>query len=306
LSSKLIQQTPGRPTLSRTIANRVGRMVAPVQFRGKGSLTNWMGNIARQFTDEAECKPVKGASVTISLEERIGRLMWAGCYETELVTLLTKVLSPGMTFVDVGAQVGYFSIIAASMVTENGAVHSFEPDPESFSRLVENSYAYPWIRTYNTVVSNSMDDIPFYRSPKAGESGWGAIFDQDGVRAKITARSCTLDSWRSAQGIEKVDFLKIDVEGAECRVLEGAQDTIAKTRPLMWVEANEVCLSRDAKSVSILLQRLRASGYAVQAVWENRTHSFENVIAVPRERADVLDRVRRARLSMRALAPSAQ
>jgi FkbM family methyltransferase len=265
-----------------------------------------MGGIARQFSSEAECNPIKGASVTISLDQRIGRLMWTGCYETELVSLLREVLSPGMRFVDVGAQVGYFSIIAAALVTEAGTVHAFEPDPESFARLVANSQTYPWVRTHNSVVSNSTGEIPFYRSPKAEESGWGAIFDQDGERATVTAHASTLDSWKSVEAIETIDFIKIDVEGAECRVLEGAQDTIAKTRPLMWVEANEVCLSRDGKSISFLLQLLNASGYAVQAVWDRRAGSFENVIAIPRERTDLFDRLRRANLNLRPIPPSAQ
>jgi FkbM family methyltransferase len=276
--------------------------MAPVRFRGKERLTNTVGSIASRFTSEADCNPVRGARVTVPLSERIGRLMWTGCYETELVSLLKEVLCPGMICVDVGAQIGYFSVISAALVAEAGAVHSFEPDPDSFSRLVRNSYPYPWIKTYNCVVSNSGDEVPFYRSPMPGESGWGAIFNADGERARVSVLSCTLDSWMSDEKIEKIDFLKIDVEGAECRVLEGAQAAVTKTRPIMWVEANEVCLSRDGKSVALVVQLLKEWDYLVQAVYDRRIDSFENVVAVPKERADLLDRVRRANMKLRALA----
>jgi FkbM family methyltransferase len=278
--------------------------MASVGFRGKHRLTNAVGSMASRFTPEADCNPVQGACVTVALSERIGRLMWTGCYEPELVSLLIEMLDPAMVFVDVGAQVGYFSIVAAALVGEHGAVHAFEPDPDSFPRLVRNSRAYPWVKTHNCAVTNSAGEIPFYRSPVAGESGWGAIFNADGERPRISAQACTLDGWMSAERIGKIDFLKIDVEGAECRVLEGAQSTIAKTRPIMWIEANAACLSRDGKSVSLIVQVLEGWAYAVQAVYDRRGTSFENVVAAPKERKDLLDRVQRSNLNLRPLSRS--
>ena len=275
--------------------------MAPLQFRGKERLANWMGGVARRFTPEADCHPVPRARVIVSLEERVGRLMWAGCYERELVALLAQVLDPDMTFVDIGAQIGYFSVVAAALVGKRGAVHSFEPDPDCFSRLVRNASAYPWVTAHNSAVADRDGEIPFYRTPKQDESGWGAIFNEDGERAQISARVCTLDKWTSAAEIGRIDFLKIDVEGAECRILDGAKAAIAKTRPMMWVEANEVCLSRDAKSVSLLVERLNAWNYVTQGVCERRSNSFENIVAIPRERRDLLERIARVNLRFRAV-----
>jgi FkbM family methyltransferase len=301
---KAVLNSPNKFSFSRNLVNRVGEIMASVRFLGKHRLTNAVGSMASRFTSEADCNPVKGACVTVALSERIGRLMWTGCYEPELVLLLTEVLDPAMVFVDVGAQVGYFSIVAAALVGEHGAVHAFEPDPGSFRRLIRNSRAYSWVKTHNCVVTNSVGEIPFYRSPVPGESGWGAIFNADAERPRISAQACTLDGWMSDERIEKIDFLKVDVEGAECRVLEGAQAAIAKTRPIMWVEANAVCLSRDGKSVSLLVRVLEGWGYAVRAVYDRRGSSFENVVAVPKERKDLLDRVQQANLNLRPLPPS--
>jgi FkbM family methyltransferase len=212
------------------------------------------------------------------------------------------MLDPGMTFVDVGAHIGYFSIIAAALVGEKGAVHSFEPDPDCFSRLVLNSAIYPWVKTHNSAVADRDGEISFYRSPKQSESGWGAIFDADGKRAELTVRVCTLDSWSLHEGIEKLDVLKMDVEGSEDRVLEGAQALIARMRPLMWVEANSVCLSRDAKSVSLLLGRLIRWDYVTKGFCDRRSRSVENIVAIPKERADLLERIARAKLGLRSIA----
>jgi FkbM family methyltransferase len=294
-----------RPSLSRAIANGVGRIMTPAQFRGKVRLTNWMGGIASRFTSDADCHPVKGARVIVSLNDRIGRMMWMGCYELGLVALLSKILRPGMTFVDVGAQVGYFSIMAAALVGPAGGVHSFEPDSDCFSRLLQNSLTYPWVKVHNSAVADITGETSFYRSPKRGESGWGAIFDEDIGRTRVSVGVCTLDSWKAAEGIEKIDVIKIDVEGAECRVIEGARAVIAKARPIMWVEVNELCLSRDRKSVSSLLGLLAGWDYASHGVCERQSQSFENIVAIPCERADQFEQLGCERFHLRAISGNA-
>jgi FkbM family methyltransferase len=278
--------------------------MATVQFRGKGRLTNSMGQVASRFTPVADCHPVAGAQVSVSLNDRVGRWMWTGCYELELVALLKRVLDVGMTFVDVGAQIGYFSVIAAALVGERGMVHSFEPDPDNFLRLEANSRAYPWVTAHNSAVGDCNGEIAFYRSPIQSESGWGALFNEDGTRMRVSVRVCTLDSWASAAGIEHINVMKMDVEGAEYRVLDGAEALIARTRPVMWVEANEVCLARDGKSVSLLLQRLTGWGYVTQGVWDKHSRSFNNIVAIPRERTDLVERVGRANIGLRPMLAS--
>lgn len=286
---------------AQAFVNSVGAIVCPVQFPGKGRLTNWIGRKVSRFTPDAECHPVPGAQVIVSLSDRVGRLMWTGCYERELERLFRSTLSSGIRVVDVGAQIGYFTVIAAALVNPGGAVYSFEPDPGCFSRLVQNSRRYPWIAVFNTAVADRTGEIQFFCSPKQDESGWGAIFNENGRRAQLVVPVCTLDSWRSINGIESVDLLKIDVEGAECRVLKGAQAMIADTRPIIYVEANDVCLARDSHTVSSILRYLALSRYVAKGIWNSRSHSFENILAVPEERTDLIEKVRRAKLDLRTM-----
>jgi FkbM family methyltransferase len=288
---------------SQVYPNGLGTLLSLAQFPGKIRLINWLGSVVGRFAAEADCRPVKGARVSVSLSDRIGRLMWAGSYEPELVRLLKGFLDPGMTLVDVGAQVGYFSVVAAALVGQTGAVHSFEPDPDCFSKLRENAQAYAWIKTYNSAVADFSGRITFYPSPEQGESGWGAIFDDSGKRAEITVGACSLDIWASASRPERVDFIKIDVEGAECRVLDGAKALIAETRPLLWVEVNEVCLSRDGKSPSHLLKRLLELNYVTQGFGERSLRSVENIVAIPAERSDIFERLARAGVNLFHLHP---
>ena len=292
------------PSFSRTLANGVGKLMAPAQFRGKVRLTNWAGGIAGRFTPEVDCQPVSGARITVSLNDRIGRMMWTGCYEAELVELLRLMLDPGMTFVDVGAQVGYFSTTAAALVGPAGAVHSFEPDPDCFSMLQRNARAYPWVRVYNSAVAISRVRHHFIEVQNVMNRVGGAMFDEGGGRKGQRSRAHV--GRLGGGGRDRKDrFIKIDVEGAEYRVLEGARNVIAATRPLIWVEANEVCLSRDGKSVWSLLRLLEEWDYAAHGLYERRSQSLENIAAIPRERVDLLEKIGRVKIGLRAIASDA-
>jgi len=277
-------------------------MLTPVRFRGKWRLTDLVGEMLSRVTPEADCHPTRGVRVSISLSDRIGRSMWAGCYEEELVTFLRSMLEPGMVFVDVGAQMGYFSTIAAALVGESGAVHWFEPDPDCFSRLTRNSRAYPWVTIYNTAVADFSGETTFYRSPRLSESGWGTVFDDAAPRARPSVPVCTLDCWRTTRSIGRIDFLKMDVEGAEYRVLQGGRAAIEATRPMIWIEANEVCLSRDGKSVALLLGLLREWGYVPLGLQDPRSNLLATIVAIPKERSSLPREIGRSGLGLRQLA----
>ena len=107
-------------------------MLQRLPIPGKGRLADAvLSNMNREF----ECHPLPGVTVSLRANQRIERWMWAGAYETELVSLLKKTLKSGMTFLDLGANIGYFSVIAAALVKDHGHVHAFEPMPQNLARL---------------------------------------------------------------------------------------------------------------------------------------------------------------------------
>jgi FkbM family methyltransferase len=280
-------------SLSRSVVTAVGGALRPLQFRGKWKVTELLSGLLHPLAPEADCHPVPGARLRISLGDRIGRLMWTGCYETELVAFLQSMLEPGMVFVDVGANVGYFSVTAAALVGHTGRVHSFEADPGCFSRLAGNARDYPWFTPYHTAVADYVGDIDFYRSSGRGESGWGNVFGAPAAHDRVSVSVCTLDGWSKQQAVHKVDFLKMDVEGAEYRVLRGGRSLLNATRPVMWVEADEVCLQRDGKSVADLLGLLAEWDYSVLGLYEPRRGALTNIIAVPNEQSRRLEKIKR-------------
>src|SRR5215469_12469586 len=93
------------------------RVLEPVPIRGKGRIAEL---ILSHMNGEVDCHPLPGVTVSLRTNQRIERWMWAGAYEPELVSLLKRTLKPGMTVLDLGANIGYFSVIAAALVSDDG------------------------------------------------------------------------------------------------------------------------------------------------------------------------------------------
>ena len=148
--------------------------------------------------------------------------MAAGQYEEATTRLLKELLSPGMFFMDIGAHVGYFSLLAAREVGARGKVVSFEPDPSNFSLLVKNAElnGYGELAAFNVAISNRAGEVTLFLSGL--DNGRHSTYRQDlPLRGNIPVQATTVDTFLEQQGWPEVDLVKIDVEGAEGDVLDG-------------------------------------------------------------------------------------
>lgn len=160
-------------------------------------------------------------------------------YEPESTDILLKVLKKGSTFVDVGAHIGWFSLIASRIVGESGLVYSFEPDRSNFSRFLEHIEAN---KAENIVpIFMAVDSKPGRRNfhINLDNDGGHALYDpgmfqcnektrEHPKSAKVMATS--LDSFfdHHSKVWPEIDLLKIDTEGAEVEVLEGAYGLLSQ------------------------------------------------------------------------------
>lgn len=280
----------------------LGKILSQVSFRGKWRVVDALGNVCSRVTPEVDCFPAPGARVSVALSDRVQKLMWAGCYERELIAFLRSILSDGKVYLDVGAHIGYFAVFAGFLVGETGRVFAFEPDPRCFAGLTWNTRNYPWIRIFQTAIADSTGEATFFRSNVTTEWGWGSINKAEQARKSITVPVTSLDAWAGSQAEPKIDFLKMDVEGAEPRALLGARNLIERSRPVLFLEINEGCLARDGKSPDDVLRLLSSFGYSIMGLPNRKTRALEACVAVPRERADLLDRVKRSKVELVRLA----
>ena len=241
--------------------NIIQRAIEPLPIRGKVRLAEAILRHVR--SREVECHPLPGITVSLRTNQRIERWMWAGAYERELVHLMKRTLKSGMTVVDVGANIGYLSALAAGLVGNTGQVHAFEPIPQNVARLRQNLSAFRWARLYPCAVGEAPGKATIYFNES--EAGWASLLISDDLKCRVDVDIIRLDDWVHDHAINRVDFVKMDIEGGEFHALRGAQEMLSRFRPIIVAELNAVCLARDHRKPEDVFALLLGLGYECSA-----------------------------------------
>lgn len=248
------------------VSSLAGRALAGLPpFRGKGRLANQAGRWVSRLTRHTVACPGFSARLAVDLDDRIQRYMWAGCYEVEIVQTLPKLLGSGSVFVDIGAHIGFFTVLAAQLVGPTGRVLAFEPDPTLFARLTENTSTLPQVTPLNMAVSDRTEPVAFYRA-LPNESGWGSLIDIPGREVR-EVQCTTLDDWQSrTPDVRRIDLIKLDAEGCEMGILRHGVRMLESFRPALVLEVNEPLLERTGTSGSEVMHWLQDKGYECESL----------------------------------------
>jgi len=190
-----------------------------------------------------------------------------GWNERESVACCQKLIKPGMTVVDIGAHLGYYTRLFSQLVGSTGKVLAFEPCPENYPLLKHNLSArqYSNVQLFDCAISDQSGRVPLYLSP--GHSNHSLLPGYTETQGILEVESISLDAFLSQQGIQRLDFIKVDVEGAEPLVLAGMRQTVAHSPQLaMLIECNPQALRCGGVAPEELILRLRQMGFAVQAI----------------------------------------
>jgi FkbM family methyltransferase len=222
------------------------------------------------------------------------QLFVGGCYEPNEFALLAEVLTPGMTFLDAGANEGLYTLFAARCVGGAGAVWAFEPSSREFTRLRHNVQMNRLGNVRLFPLALGKENVKFAlqvaEDEHSGQSTLGA-FAWDTERAGVEQVPVRrLDDLARAERLRRVDVIKMDVEGAELAALEGAEGVLTKHRPVLLLEVNEQALRHQGASGAALAQFLRGHDYALFAfdqasgrpVPSGPDQFSDNVVAAPR------------------------
>lgn len=220
----------------------------------------------------------------------------SGFYEPHELMVLKKLLQPGDTFIDCGANIGFYTLYAASLVGQTGRVLAFEPSAREMTRLQENIALnhLPQITTFTCALSDHEGSAQFSIAASAGENTLAEHFGytDTGLTERVTVQLRTLDNLAREQGLNNLRLIKIDVEGAELHVLRGAQDLLTRSRPAILLEVFPAALLRmqsTATDIDNLLRSFNYSFYSIDAVtaqWQavaklDSIHHCTNILALP-------------------------
>jgi len=207
----------------------------------------------------------EGFAMQIDGSSQTGRMLYAtGEYESETSLLIQRLLRPGDTMVDVGANIGYFTILGARAVGVRGRVAAFEPMPHVRQRLERNIALN---RLTNVVVrSEALSDTPglstFYAGP-VDDTGLASLRPLDGSSQVDVMRARFDDIWNRS---DRVALVKIDVEGAEMAAIGGMTECLKRDAPHIILEVTDGYLRAMGSSADALVAHLIGFGYSVYRI----------------------------------------
>ena len=190
-----------------------------------------------------------------------------GVYERQVSARFRAEVRPGMTVVDVGANLGYYAVIALGCSAPGGRVIAFEPDPANHALLLRNLLPFGDRATARRqAVAAAPGALTLHRH--RDNKGKHSVFAAPDLDAGIAVEAVTLDAALADLGRPRVDVIKLDVEGAEPLVLAGMPETLAEYRPVLFFECAPQRWARAGFDPVAVLGRLKAQGYLLFLVNE--------------------------------------
>lgn len=221
--------------------------------------------------DDGPCK-----GLWLELNPRTGQSYLRGEAERAVQDVLAKRLRPDMIFYDLGANIGLFSLLAASLVGPTGKVFSFEPDAEIAARLRRNveRNGFTNVTVIDAGIWSHSGEMAFARADQSSpDRGTGALAVNTD-RSTVPVRCVSLDDF--TQSAARPDLIKCDIEGAEAEMLRGATNILRSHKPSILCEIHSESNDRVCRTI------LQESGYKLEPVDGN------HILAVPSEKLGIV------------------
>ena len=230
-------------------------------------------------------------------------LYFQGLCERNTTEIFNRLVKKESVFLDIGANIGWFSVLASKKITDEGGIHAFEPAPNIFKELVENlrlnSENSDHIFANNLALGGEAGIVKIHSFPDKAH-GHSSIRDVYGTGStKVEVEMLTLDQYLAYNDIKNVDLIKLDVEGAEMMVLDGSSHLLnGRNTPTWFIEMNKDTAKAFGYECYELIDRiLKTDDYALYKVagaWSTVTKMQnstdfdhgDNVFFIPKSKTD--------------------
>ena len=272
------------PTTAQSILSTLSSWV-PLKIRntlrGRRSSPTWFANaihgaLNRVPAERYPILPCGGAlkGFRMKVDWKMHRGFAYGSWEPEVVNVVQEYVKAGMTVFDIGAQSGYFSLLLSKLVGPGGKVIAFEPLPANFRILEENVRLNRLtnVSVREEAVAEHSGNISFEFPASEPTLIAGPLLDTDS-RGIFNVKAVSLDDLHAANHA-RVDFIKMDVEGAETGVLRGALKLLEDSHPAMLIELHNMEKQSGTHPAVVIVESLE---YEIQ--WLSEIASTAHIFA---------------------------
>lgn len=187
-----------------------------------------------------------------------------GGREFAATAMVEKYVKPGEVIFELGANIGYYALLETQLMQQRGTIYAAEPEPHNFASLQQNiarNHVGDMITPYQLAVTDRVGQFPLYVSTNSNTHS--LIKPTHGVKEIIIVRTTTIDEFLKDK--KPITFLRMDIEGFETKVFDGAQHLLNAKRPLkMFVELHPNRVGGAA--IIALLQLLKRFGFQTDYV----------------------------------------
>lgn len=268
-------------------------------FRGKWQVVDVVRPLLLRLrgTADALCtvRMKDGSLMTWDLRDASeGRAAFLGRWDDDVRDAVWQRLAPDAVILDVGANVGAWAVPFARRLDAGGRVCAFEPVPANRDRLEravsQNNLSNVTVLPFALGDAEATVDMWLRTSVTGASSGTAAFVPTGAGHVTVTMRP--MDAWVAETALDRLDFMKLDVEGAELLVLAGAEQTVARFRPLILAEFDAYWMATHGQSLADAGRWAAAHRYRMLA-WDRRRKRFvatetpagDATLLLPEERA---------------------
>jgi FkbM family methyltransferase len=195
--------------------------------------------------------------------------------DREQIALIKRTVKPGMTVLDIGANIGFYSTRFSKLVGEKGNVIAFEPDALNFRHLLANTRKLANVTVHQLACGDKAQRIKLYLSDRFNVDH--QTFDSGEGRKSVEIQSISIDEYLKDN--EKIDFIKIDVQGYDFYAIKGAIGTIRNSPSLIILgELWPYALNRAGVRPSEYIKLLESLGLSVEFPHNSKHENFDETV----------------------------
>ncbi len=226
-----------------------------------------------------KCFTYKNINFRLDIHDYIGHFFYFGCKDIEQSKLM-NLINDGDFIIDVGTNYGTSLLQFANLIGGKGRVFGFEPDPTNFEICKQNIQINPFTNLYveNFGLGNKECDVNLVIETESNR-GSSRISKNINGNEFQQIKIIRFDNWIKEKKIEKINLIKIDVEGYEMEVLKGAEQSIKKFKPILFIELDDKNLKLQNSSAKELISFLINLDYnIINSLTDKKVNLSDNFI----------------------------